>query len=75
MKRTIGQVAAKIPLQLEEVDVAGSAELEDRFGNEVPVLFIDGRKTFKYRVTAKELRTRLGGGRLSRLRRLARRGE
>ena len=75
MKRTVEQVAAKVPLEFEAVDVADSAELEDRFGNEVPVLFIDGKKTFKYRVTAKELETRLGGGRLSKLRGLARRGE
>jgi hypothetical protein len=75
MKRTIELVAAKVPLVFEEVDVAGSVELEDRFGNEVPVLFIDGKKIFKYRVTAKELEARLGGGRLLKLRGLARRGE
>jgi hypothetical protein len=75
MKRTIEQVAANVSLEFEEVDVADSAELEDRFGDEVPVLFIDGKKAFKYRVTARELEARLGGGRLSRLRGLARRGE
>ncbi|HKY09208.1 MAG TPA: glutaredoxin family protein [Candidatus Binatia bacterium] len=60
MKETIRQVAAKIPLEMEEIDVDGSAELRERFGSEVPVLFIDGRKAFKYRVTAKELGRRVG---------------
>jgi glutaredoxin len=61
MKETIRQVAAKIPLEMEEIDVDGSAELREDFGAEVPVLFINGRKAFKYRVKAKELARRLGG--------------
>jgi glutaredoxin len=62
MKETIRQVAAKIPLEMEEIDVDGSVELREDFGAEVPVLFINGRKAFKYRVSAKELARRLGGG-------------
>jgi glutaredoxin len=61
MKETIRQVAGKIPLEIEEIDVDGSAELREEFGAEVPVLFINGRKAFKYRVTAKELARRLSG--------------
>ncbi len=34
-------------------------EIQKEFGNEVPVLFINGRKAFKYRVTARELAKRL----------------
>ena len=60
MKDTIRQVATKIPLDLEEINVDSSAELKEQFGDEVPVLFIDGRKAFKYRVTAKELEKRVG---------------
>jgi hypothetical protein len=62
MKDAIEQVAAKIPLQLEEVDVDRRADLRQRFGSQVPVLWIDGRKAFKYRVTAKELERRLRRG-------------
>jgi glutaredoxin len=64
MKDAIRQVAAKIPLDLEEVDVDSSPQLKDQFGDEVPVLFIDGRKAFKYRVAAKELEKRVGRGAL-----------
>jgi hypothetical protein len=60
MKATIRQVAVRIPLDLEEIDVDSSVQLQERFGAEVPVLFIDGRKAFKYKVTAKELEKRLG---------------
>jgi len=55
MKAVIREVALKIPIELEEIDVDASAELREKIGNEVPVLFIGGRKAFKYRVTAKEL--------------------
>ena len=34
-------------------------DLESQFGLEVPVLFVNGRKAFKYRCTSKELRKRL----------------
>jgi glutaredoxin len=55
MKDTIRQVSAKIPLDLDEIDVDGAAELQAEYGAEVPVLFIDGRKAFKDRVTVQEL--------------------
>ncbi len=67
MKHAIRQASEKIPVNLEEIDVDGSAELQAKYGDEVPVLFIDGKKAFKYRVTAKELRKRLGRGALSKL--------
>lgn len=60
MKDAIRQVAAKIPLDVEEIDVDSSAQLQEQFGHEVPVLFIDGRKAFKYRMTARELERCVG---------------
>ncbi|MEX0806234.1 MAG: glutaredoxin family protein [Candidatus Binatia bacterium] len=59
MKATLREMAKKIPLDLEEIDVDGTCELQEKYGAEVPVLFVDGRKAFKYRVTAKELEQRL----------------
>ena len=59
MKATVRAVAAKVPLELDEIDVDASADLRAQFNDEVPVLFIDGRKAFKYRVTEKELKSRL----------------
>ena len=59
MKAVVRRVSGKIPLDLDEIDVDGLPELRDEFGNEVPLLFIDGRKAFKYRVTEKALANRL----------------
>jgi glutaredoxin len=59
MKAVIKNVAANLPLEINEIDVDGSSELQAKFGNEVPVLFVNGRKAFKYRVTAAELTRKL----------------
>ncbi len=55
----VRDVAEEIPLEVEEVDVDSKPDLREKFGGEVPVLFIDGRKAFKYRVAARELKKRL----------------
>jgi hypothetical protein len=59
MKAVVRPVAESFNLTVQEVDVDSSAELQERYGNEVPVLLVNGRKAFKYRVTAKELENRL----------------
>ena len=60
MKEIIETVARGIRLEVDEIDVDSSPQLAEAFGAEVPVLFIDQRKAFKYRVSARELRKRLG---------------
>jgi len=55
MKSTVRRVADRVPFALEEIDVDTSPALQEEYGNEVPVLFINGRKAFKYRLTAMEL--------------------
>ena len=60
MKSIIHQVAAKTALDLVEIDVDNDDELKAKYGSEVPVLFIEGRKAFKYRLTARELEGKLG---------------
>ena len=45
----------RVPFELEVVDVDEDADLAARYGEEVPVIEIDGRKAFKYRVTRDEL--------------------
>ena len=59
MKEAVRQVAGEFSLSVIEVDVDSSAELQRRYGDEVPVLFINGRKAFKVRVTEEELKKRL----------------
>lgn len=65
MKKVVREVAKRYPLCVEEVDVDNSPELRQQYTQQVPVLFINGRKAFKYRVTARDLEARLApGGRL-----------
>ena len=59
MKKVVDQVAKRYPLAIEEIDVDRSADLREKYGNEVPLLFINGRKAFKYRVTMRGLEKRL----------------
>lgn len=59
MKDVVRQAALGFPIALEETDVDTCAELQSLYGAEVPVLFINGRKAFKYRVTARALEKRL----------------
>jgi hypothetical protein len=55
MKQVIDAVAARVPLTLDIVDISTDPALMARYGLEIPVLLVDGRKAAKYRVTAAEL--------------------
>ncbi len=59
MKEVVRQVAGEFSLNVKEIDVDSSADLQRQHGSEVPVLFINGRKAFKYRVTVNDLKKRL----------------
>ena len=56
MKATIDRVARTIPLTLDVVDISTDADLERRYGLEIPVLMAGGKKAAKYRVSEDELR-------------------
>ena len=43
-------------ITLEEIDITTDADLLNRYGTEIPVLTIDGRKVAKYRVGEDDLR-------------------
>lgn len=59
MTAVIAEVTGSIPAVLETRDVDADPELVRLYGDQVPVLLIDGRKAFKYRVTPAELARRL----------------
>lgn len=44
---------------ISEVDIEGEEVLHERCKEEVPVLFFDGRRAFKFRVEEKALRRKL----------------
>jgi thiol-disulfide isomerase/thioredoxin len=63
MKAVIARVIARspAPMSVEEIDISSDPDLESRYGVEIPVLLVDGRKAAKYRITEQEL-TRIVGG-------------
>ena len=62
MHAIVAQVRRDLPFDLAVVDVDDDPALAAAYGLEVPVLVIDGRKAFKYRVDAAALRRRLARG-------------
>ena len=61
MKALVKRVAQTIPLSLTEVDISTDAALEEKYGLEIPVLLVDGKKAAKYRIGEEELRRLLAG--------------
>jgi glutaredoxin len=59
MKAVVSQVGRTVPFALTEVDISGDAELETLYGEEIPVLLIDGWKIAKYRISEEALRQAL----------------
>jgi thiol-disulfide isomerase/thioredoxin len=60
MKAIVERVAKRVEpsIAIEEIDISTDPALESRYGLEIPVLMVDGKKAAKYRVTDAEL-TRL----------------
>jgi glutaredoxin len=54
LKETLKRLEGEADFQWREVDIDGDAELRARYNDEVPVVFIDGRKAFKYRMDGRE---------------------
>jgi glutaredoxin len=54
-KQVILAASAQFDFQLCERNVEDSAEMESKYGEEIPVVFINGRKAFKHRITSSQL--------------------
>lgn len=59
MKAQLEPLLREFGVELREVDVDTDAMLAGRFGEEVPVLLLDGRKVAKHHLDVKQLRRRL----------------
>ena len=53
--RIIAEQSSDRAIALEEIDISSDSALLDRYGLEIPVLFIDGKKVAKYRVSEADL--------------------
>ena len=60
-RETVARVCAELGESFDEVDVDGDDQLRERFTDEVPVTFVDGRQHDFWRVDEQRLRAALGG--------------
>jgi len=58
-KRVLLEVQRRVPFQLSEVNIEDDASLFQRYRFDIPVIFIDGQKSFKHRLEVSELERRL----------------
>jgi glutaredoxin len=58
-KRVIGAARERAEFDYVELDIDADPEMVRLFGEEVPVIAIDGKKAFKYRVSMNELLKKL----------------
>jgi len=54
VKETLARIEGRADFRWREVDIDADPELRQRFDIEVPVVFIDGRKAFKYHMEERE---------------------
>lgn len=52
----VGKVNREVPFQFKEVDIDLSEDLARRYAGEIPTVFINGKKAFKYKVDEAEFR-------------------
>ena len=59
VKESLVKLSRRGGFTWSEIDVDTSPELRRQFNDEVPVVFIDGRKAFKYRMDEREFMRKL----------------
>ena len=60
VKETLRQMESLADFSWQEIDIDSDPELQRLYDQEVPVVFIDGRKAFKYRMDASDFLRKLG---------------
>lgn len=55
MKAVIARMGESIAIDLEQIDISTDADLERRYGLEIPVLLLEGKLAAKFRVSEEEL--------------------
>lgn len=60
-KAVMQPLLARFGATLKEVNVDGDEGLRERYGNDVPVIFLGARKIAKHRVDARQFERQLAG--------------
>jgi glutaredoxin len=61
VKQTLAGMEGEADFHWREVDIDADPQLREKYNDEVPVVFIDGRKAFKYRMEGHQLLRALAG--------------
>jgi glutaredoxin len=61
VKDTLNQFQGDADFQWREIDIDSDPELRQRYNDQVPVVFIDGHKAFKYHMNGHQLLRALAG--------------
>ena len=56
---TISKVSEDVPFEMREVDISVSEDLTRRYKEDIPIVFINGKKAFKFKVDETEFRKRV----------------
>lgn len=59
-RAVVERVCADLGETFEEIDIDADPELRERFGDEVPVTYVDGKQHDFWRVSEERLRAALG---------------
>lgn len=59
VKESLSKLSRRGGFTWSEIDVDADSDLRRQFNDEVPVVFIDGRKAFKYRMDEQEFLRKL----------------
>jgi len=55
----VKKVREEIPFVLNEVDISSNEDLKRRYSNDIPTVFINGKKSFKFKVDESEFRKKV----------------
>jgi glutaredoxin len=61
VKETLTQLQGEADFQWREVDIDSDPELRQKYNDEIPVVFVDGHKAFKYRMDGRQFLRALAG--------------
>ncbi len=61
VKETLAKLESAADFRWREVDIDADPQLKQKYNDEVPVLFIDGRKAFKHHVDGRQFLRALAG--------------
>ena len=58
-REVVRRINSEIPFHLNEIDVSTNPDLRRRYEGNIPTVFINGKKSFKYRVDEREFRKKI----------------